>query len=56
MTIPLNGLAAELLFIAAVAAFVFVFMVEITLHFTLDQWTRPRPQRPRSPWTDRTGT
>jgi hypothetical protein len=59
MEIPLTGMAAELLFIAVVAACVFVFALEITLHLTIGQWTqpsKPRKPRPRFPWTDRTRT
>jgi hypothetical protein len=59
MGIPLTGWTIELLFVGAIAAIVILFLVEITFDIALDQWTqackRP-PERPRFPWTDRTGT
>jgi hypothetical protein len=59
MKIPLNDLSVELLFIAALVAFVLAFVVETIFSIAFDEWARPRkprPSRPRFPWTDRTGT
>jgi hypothetical protein len=59
MTIPLNDTTVGLLFIAALAVIVLAFVVETTFSIAFDHWTqrrKPRPERPRFPWTDRTGT
>lgn len=59
MTIPLDGSTIPLLFLAAVAAIVVLWLLELSFQVAFDQWTRPKPappERPRFPWTDRTGT
>ena len=52
-------MTAELLFIAALVVIVLAFVVETTFSIAFDHWTqrrKPRPERPRFPWSDRTGT
>jgi hypothetical protein len=59
MEIPLTPVSAELLFVGVLVLIVLAFVVEVTFDIALEQWMqkpKPRPERPRFPWTDRNGT